>query len=140
MWRGRASTFAGRMMGVLSLAPGFAADPPAGQAKAIGQIKKISGTVAIGRAGAHLPAKPGAPLYQGDVLETGPDGSVGVTLADNSLLSAGPSAELALPEFNFDSNSLRGSMQANLRRGTLTAVSGEITHATPGAMSVRTPT
>src|SRR5436853_7629274 len=124
MWRGKASTFALLMMGLLSLAPAFAADPPAGQAKPIGQIKKVSGTVAISRGAAHLPAKPGAPVYQGDVIETGPDGGVGVTLADNSVLSAGPGAELALPEFNFDSNSLRGSMLANLRKGTLTVVSG----------------
>src|SRR5205814_6996937 len=48
-------------------------------------------------------------------------------------------SQLALPEFNFDSNSSRGHMLADLKKGTLSVVSGEMTHTTPGAMSVKTP-
>jgi OmpA-OmpF porin, OOP family len=113
---------------------------PTGQLKSIGQIKKVSGTVMVVRGNDQLRARPGATVYQGDVIRTGPDGGVGITLNDNSVFSAGPSSELALPQFSFDAGTGRGNMLAALRKGTLTAVSGDITHTTPGAMSIRTPT
>ena len=130
MWR-CARTFAVLLL-VLSAAPAGAADSP------IGQIKKTSGAASVIRGSEHLAAKAGLPIYQGDVIETGPDGGVGVTLRDNSVFSAGPSTQLAVPEFKYDAG--KGSMLAELRKGTLTVVSGEITHNTPGAMSIRTPT
>ena len=117
MWR-KARTFAVLLVALLAVAPAWAAGSP------IGQIKKVSGTVLIVRGSDHLPAKPGTPVYQGDVIETGPDGSVGVTLIDNSVFSAGPSSQLALPEFKFDTNNSRGSMLADLKKGTLSVVSG----------------
>src|SRR6266851_1792039 len=131
MWR-KARTFAVLLVALLAAPPAWAAGSP------IGQIKKVSGTVSVGSD--HLPAKPGVPVYQGDVIETGPDGSVGVTLIDNSVFSAGPSSQLALPEFKFDTNNSRGNMLADLQKGTLSVVSGDITHTTPGAMSIKTPT
>jgi len=133
MWR-KARTFAVLLVALLAAAPAWAAGSP------IGQIKKVSGTVSVVRGSDHLPAKPGVPVYQGDVIETGPDGSVGVTLIDNSVFSAGPSSRLALPEFKFDTNNSRGNMLADLQKGTLSVVSGDITHTTPGAMSIKTPT
>jgi len=133
MWRDRVRTSI-LLAAWLAALPALAANSP------IGQIKKLTGTVSITRGNDHLGAKPGAPVFQGDVIETAPDGSVGVTLVDNSVLSAGPSSQLSLPEYSFDTGAARGSMLADLKKGTLTVVSGEITHNTPGAMSVRTPT
>jgi outer membrane protein OmpA-like peptidoglycan-associated protein len=134
MWRDKAKTVIVLLIALLVVAPALAADRP------IGQIKKATGAVSVVRGSDHLSAKPGAPVYQGDVLETGPDGSVGVTLIDNSVFSIGPGSQLALPEFIFDARSSTGKMLAELRKGTLTVVSGDMTHTTPGSMSVRTPT
>jgi len=131
MWRS-AKAFAVLLLALPAAAPAWAGDNP------IGQVKKVLGTVSVVRGSEYLPVKPGTSIYQGDVIETGPDGGVGVTLRDNSVFSAGPSSQLAVPEFNYDSG--KGSMLAELRKGTLTVVSGEITHTTPGAMSVKTPT
>jgi outer membrane protein OmpA-like peptidoglycan-associated protein len=133
MWRIKAITLAVLLIALLT-APAFAADHQ------IGQVKKISGTVSIVRGNEHVAAKPGIAVFQGDVIETGPDGSVGITLIDNSVFSAGPSSQLALPEFTFDTGNSHGNMLAELKKGTLTVVSGDITHTTPGAMSIRTPT
>ncbi|MGE5270816.1 MAG: OmpA family protein [Thiohalocapsa sp.] len=133
--------FAGLLLGVLAAPPlGLAADITAPAAKPIGQIKRVSGSVTIVRGSEQLRAKPGAAIFQGDVIRSGPDGSIGVAFADNSLFSAGPSTEVAVPDFRFDAGSGRGNMLAVLGKGTLTAVSGRITHTTPGAMSIRTPT
>lgn len=106
----------------------------------IGWMKTAQGDVTIIRGGTRIPAAVGAPLARGDVIATGRDGSAGVTLADNSVLSAGPQTELALDEFVYDSAQLKGSSLATLRRGTLSATSGDIARGTPGAMRVRTPT
>ncbi len=144
MWR--VTSFAVFLIALMAAAPCYAADAPIGQAKPagaikpIGQIKRVSGTVTVVRGRDQLPAKPGSPVYRGDVIRTGTDGSVGITLIDNSMFSTGASSELELPQFAFDANTDRGSMLAALRKGTLTVVSGDITHTTPGAMSIRTPT
>jgi len=134
MWTDMAKGFALLLSAMLAAAPALAEGPK------IGQIDKLSGTVSVVRGSGRLAAKPGDPVYQNDVIETGADGSVGIALIDKSRLSTGPDSQLALPEYRFNTSTSRGSMLADLRRGTLTVVSGEITHTTPGAMHIETPT
>ena len=66
----------------------------AAQAADIGQIKTSKGAVSIERAGQSLRGDAGARLQGSDVVRTGNDGSVGITMTDNSLLSAGPNSVL----------------------------------------------
>jgi len=106
----------------------------------IAQVKKVTGQVVIQRSGRRLPAKVGDPLFEKDILETGPDGGIGITFVDNTVFSTGPNSQLALDEFRFDSNNFRGSMLADMRQGTLAVVSGDITRSSPGAMKIKTPT
>ena len=73
------------------------------------------------------------------MLKTGADGSVGITMRDNSLLSAGPNSILALERFEFDPTTSQGRFDATLQRGTLAVVSGRIAKQSPQAMTVRTP-
>ena len=114
--------------------PGVAETPP------IAQVKKVTGQVVIQRSGRRLPAKVGDPLFEKDIIETGPDGGIGITFVDNTVFSTGPNSQLALDEFQFDSNNFRGSMLADMRQGTLAVVSGDITRSSPGAMKIKTPT
>ena len=107
---------------------------------AIAQIKKVSGQATIFRSGERRPAIVGDRLFVKDVSETGADGSIGITFIDNTVFSTGPDSEIALDKFEFDSTNFRGSMLANIRRGTLAVVSGDITRSSPGAMKVKTPT
>jgi hypothetical protein len=106
----------------------------------VGEIKIARGQVAVERNGQQLPAAVGLPLEAADVLKTGADGSVGITMRDNSLLSAGPNSTLALDRFEFDPTTSRGRFDARLQRGTLAVVSGRIAKQEPTSMSVRTPT
>ena len=106
----------------------------------IAQVKKVTGQVVIQRSGRRLPAKVGDPLFEKDIVETGPDGGIGITFVDNTVFSTGPNSQLALDEFQFDSNNFRGSMLADMRQGTLAVVSGDITRSSPGAMKIKTPT
>ena len=124
----------GLLTGLLAATQSVAGNPQ------IGQIKTVSGTASVVRDGKLLPAKLGDPVYQSDMIETGPEGGIGITFVDNSVFSTGPGSQLALQEFRFDTSNARGKMLADLRKGTLTAVSGDITRITPGALSIKTPT
>jgi hypothetical protein len=92
----------------------------------IGQIKIAKGQVSVDRKGQTLPGQVGMLLESADVLKTGADGSVGITMRDNSLLSAGPNSILALDRFEFDPTTSQGRFDSQLRRGTLSVVSVEL--------------
>lgn len=122
---------------ILSLALAFGT--PAAWAADIGQVKVAKGTVTIDRAGASIPATVGTRLQASDVVRTGSDGSVGITMTDNSLLSAGPNSVLALDRYDFDEVTSEGRFDASLRKGTLAVVSGRLAKQSRDAMSIRTP-
>ena len=110
------------------------------QAIDIGQIKVSKGDVAIERGGQNVPGAVGARLQTSDVIKTGADGSVGITMSDNSLLSAGPNSILSLDKYAFDTTTNQGQFDSSLRKGSLSVVSGRIAKQSPDAMTVRTPT
>jgi hypothetical protein len=105
----------------------------------IGQIKVSRGQVSVERNGHAMPGSVGARLQPGDVLKTGPDGSVGITMTDSSLLSAGPNSVLLLDHYEYDDVTDKGRFDAQLKKGSLSVVSGRIAKDSPEAMTVRTP-
>jgi len=123
----------------LVLAFAFAAKAQSPQNPQIAQVKTVSGQVSIQRGGASVPVKVGDPLYEKDTIDTGADGSIGVTFIDNTVMATGPNSEVALEQYRFDSNNFNGSMLTDMRKGTLDVVSGDIAKSSPGAMKVKTP-
>ena len=111
----------------------------AAQAAEIGQIKVSKGAVTVERGTQALPGSVGLRLEASDVVKTGADGSAGITMADNSLLSVGPNSILALERFDYEAATSQGRFDAQLQRGTLAVVSGRIAKQSPQAMTVRTP-
>jgi len=105
----------------------------------IGRVKVTKGQVSIERAGASLPAPVGARLQSADVVTTGSDGSIGITMNDDSLLSAGANSRLSLDRFVHDPSTNEGRFNVSLNRGTLAVISGRIAKQSPDAMTVRTP-
>ena len=122
---------------LLALALLLAATPAL--AAEIGQVKTAAGSVVIERGGATVAVKPGTRVETTDVVRTGPDGSVGITMSDNALLSLGPNSVLALDSFAFDTTTHQGRFDATLSKGSLAVVSGKIAKQSPDAMKVRTP-
>jgi hypothetical protein len=116
-----------------------AAMPTPSHAVDIGQVKVVKGEVSIERDRKSAPATAGARLQASDILKTGADGSVGVTMSDNSLLSAGPNSILSFDRYEFDSTTNQGKFDASLKKGSLSVVSGRIAKQSPDAMTVRTP-
>ena len=106
----------------------------------IGQIKNVNGQVFLTRNSAQQPAKAGDLVDQSDIITTGANGSVGITLIDNSRLSAGPNSRIELKQFGFNPTTQEGESVTEVRRGTLAIVSGQIAKRSPNAMKVQTPT
>jgi len=106
----------------------------------IGRIKTAHGQVAVERAGATMPAAVGMRVQGSDTIRTGDDGSVGITMDDDSLLSAGPNTVLLLDRYAFDPTTNQGRLDASVNKGTLAVISGRIAKQSPDAMTVRTPT
>jgi hypothetical protein len=86
-----------------------------------------------------MPVVVGMPIRQSDKLVTAADGTVGVTFADNSLLSVGPNSTLVVDKFSFNASTHEGQFDASLQRGTLAVVSGKMVKQSPDAMRIRTP-
>lgn len=103
-------------------------------------VKISRGAVSIERDGQRMAADVGTPVMVADRVRTGGDGSVGVTLRDNTLLSAGPNSLIVIDKFAYDNTSLEGNMSVSIRKGTLSVVSGKISKRTPESVDFRTPT
>ena len=127
-----------RLLACAVLAAGALGSAPL-SANDIAQIKTLSGTVVVERGSERILGAAGLKLRQADVIRTGIDGSVGITFVDNTMMSAGPNTSLALDQFSFNSTTHEGKLDASVRSGTLSVISGKIAKQSPEAMKVRTP-
>ena len=107
----------------------------AGQA---GTIKTSTGSAYIVRGGEKLPADPGESVMVSDSIQTGSDGTVGITLMDDTRLTAGPDSTLELRRFVFDTTTHAGSLDASVKRGSLAVISGKIAKSNPENVSFST--
>lgn len=106
---------------------------------AIGQVKTAKGEVKVVRHGAALPLVVGDHVFPSDTISTAKGASVGITFMDNSMMSLGPSSQLALDQFQFDTTTHAGVFNTSLSKGTLAVKSGQIVQQTPEAMHIKTP-
>lgn len=104
-----------------------------------GTIKTLKGTASIERGGQITAAAVGGKVLVSDRIRTGPESSLGITLRDNTLLSAGANSTLVLNQFAFDSTTHAGALDATVKRGTLAVVSGKIAKAAPENVIFNTP-
>lgn len=113
---------------------------PALAANEAGTIKTSRGSANILRDGASMPAAVGQTLLVSDAVVTDADGVVGITLRDNTRLTAGPNTTLELNKFAFDTTTNRGTVDASVKRGSLSVISGKIAKASPDGVQFHTPT
>ena len=124
------------------LAPGqYAQATATTDSEPIGQVVTSTGKAEVVHAdGTRETLQQGSPIFQGDILETGEDGSIGVVFADESTFSLGESGRMTLDEMVYDPGQQTGSMNVSLLQGAFTFVSGEIAKTDPNAMTMTTPT
>ena len=108
--------------------------------EAVGQIDAVENDVFITRAdGAKATAKAGSPIYLGDVVETGPKGSVGMVFVDNSTFALADNGKMTIDELVYDPSSETGGSVFNIAAGVFTFVSGQIAKGGVEDMTITTP-
>jgi hypothetical protein len=113
-------------LGVLLTAPAAAE---------IGRVKSTMGVATVERGADKLPAATGQQLMPGDWLETGKDGRMSVTFADNTRFAVGPDSRIELTKFDYDPTTEQGAFVAKVERGSIAAVSGRITKTRCGGQA-----
>lgn len=105
----------------------------------IGIVRNTEGKATITRGDQVLPVASGMKLKTGDVLGTGPGGSLGIILRDNSTLSIGPQSSITLQDFLFSPAEGKLSLIARLAKGTMAYMSGIIGKLAPESVRFETP-
>jgi hypothetical protein len=134
--RRRAALFACVVL-VVGLAPLAAAQT---RDQTIGVVKTLSGSATLTRADVTGTLRAGASMREGDRIDTGADGSVGVTFRDNTRIALGPRSRVVLARFVFKPADKQYGFGLSLARGTLEYISGLIEKLAPAAVSIETPT
>lgn len=106
----------------------------------IGYVKTLTGDAFIISGDSQQAARVGSAVRRGDRIRTLADGSLGLTLKDNTMMSLGPDTEIGVDEYLYAParNELR--LGARIVRGTLQFVSGIIAKLKPEAVTIATPT
>ncbi len=107
-------------------------------AERAGTIKTLKGSVNISRVGESLDVKVGDAVMAGDTLTTEALSFAGITLRDNTRLTAGPSSSLVIDQFSFDTTTHQGRLNTSVKKGSLAVVSGQLAKANPESVSFNT--
>ena len=109
-------------------------------ADAAGMVKTLKGTAEIEREGKRIPVAVGTEVFAKDRISTGANSSLGLTLKDNTQMSAGANAQLELSKFSFNTTSHAGELDTSVKRGALSVISGKVAKANPDAVRFNTGT
>lgn len=111
-----------------------------GTAAPIGQVQTAEGVVTVTRVdGSTGQLSAGAPVFQGDIVETGPGGAVGLVFNDQSSFALGESGRMVLDEFVYDPATGDGNSTTSVVKGVFTFISGSVADSQADAMVVKTP-
>ena len=118
----------------------YAQADPAATAQPIGTVENLVGTVTATRAdGTQVELEIGDPVFQGDILESGEDGAVGIVFADETSFSMAENGRMVLDEMIYDPGEGTGEVAVSVVRGVFTFVSGQIAKTDPDTMTIETP-
>lgn len=109
------------------------------QERGIGTVKVLAGTVTAERSGQSRSLGAGDPIFESDVLRTGADGQLGLTLRDETRLSLGPNTEIALATFAYAPADQRFGLVVRVVRGLLEYISGRLGKLAPESIRIETP-
>jgi hypothetical protein len=106
---------------------------------AAGRIRVVTGTAFIVRGNGTVAARLGEAVFASDALRTGADGTVGVTLKDDTRLSLGPSSEVRIERYVYAPDTGALGMVLNFVRGVAAYVSGHMAKLSPDSIRLETP-
>lgn len=103
------------------------------------RVKSFTGTAFIVRQQQPFQVKIHDRIYPGDLLKTGPKGTMGVVFKDNTTLSLGPRSEIVVDDFHFAPAQGKLSIVTRMLRGTVAYLSGVIVKLSPKSARFETP-
>lgn len=106
----------------------------------IGSVKTVTGEASITTDNQKTSAQVGSPVYQGSILQTGKNGSMGVTFKDETVMSFGADTVFTVDEYLYAPTQGKLKLSSKIAKGSLNYVSGVIAKMQPEAVSVTTPT
>jgi hypothetical protein len=128
-----------RSGGVLTMILLAATPLQAEQPAPAGRVKTVSGSAFIVRQSGTVPARAGDAVFASDALRTAADGTVGVTLQDDTRISLGPSSEVRLERYVYAPGEGGLGMVLNFVRGVSVYVSGRMAKLAPNSIRLETP-
>lgn len=105
-----------------------------------GTFKVVNGSVQVERSGETEIAQVGGAVMQGDRVITAANSFAGITLRDNTRLTASPNSALVIDAFSFDTTTHEGRLNASLKKGRLSVISGQLAKANPESVTYNTGT
>ncbi len=122
-------------------APVFAAEVPVQHPIYAGTVKTLTGEA--WRQDLHgdpaVPLHVGDRVQEGDQLRTAVSSTIGITMADDTLVSMGADSRFVIQRFSFDPQTNHGNLVGHVLRGTMAFVTGLIAKMNPGNMEIHTP-
>lgn len=108
---------------------------------AVGWVQTAKGqAVVISADGKETPAKPDMAIAPSDVVRTGPDGSIQIMFADESMVKLESDSEMAVTDvFWSDADPDQGRMTLGFTRGVFGLITGKLAKTNPDRFKVDTP-
>lgn len=121
-------------------APEYAANETASDESPIGAAQEVKGDAFIVHAdGTKEKLAVGAPVFEGDVIETSKEGAVNIVFVDETSLAVSENARIALDNYSFDAATESGAQDISVLRGVFVFTSGLIGRDDPDDVHINTP-
>jgi hypothetical protein len=104
----------------------------------VGSVATLQGSAFATHNNAAGPLKLSQSIYKGDVLQTGADGTMGITFDDDTTFTLKPNSQIAVDDFVYQQGGSGNAATFNILRGTVAFVAAEVAHT--GNMKIDTPT
>src|SRR3954454_25363999 len=105
----------------------------------IGQVATVQGSASVARGNAApLALKASDPIFKGDALATGANGSLGVTFDDETTFSLSANSRIVVDNYVYEEGASGNAGAFGVARGTVAFVAAQV--AKTGNMTITTPT
>jgi len=104
-----------------------------------GYVKTVKGEASILRGKTLIPAQINQKISTSDVLKTGADSSLGVTLRDDTMIALGSNSEVVISEFDYSPAEGKMGLFTKLLKGCVEFASGIIGKLAPEKVKFSTP-
>jgi hypothetical protein len=104
----------------------------------IGTVATLQGSASVTRNNAASALVARANIFKGDVLQTGADGTLGITFDDDTTFTLKPSSSIAVDNFVYEEGGAHNAAVFNVVRGTVAFLAAQVAHT--GDMKIDTPT